>query len=352
MNKTLKFPYLEELHGYLKCGNEKRNLLVRHKKFGLGKIKELRKNAVNENVVVRFYNDGNAERIFTFPLCFLQGYLELEEGWEEIVKNTITITPTPVNMPIQEKGEEVTNEDISILRAYFGVQTEKPLLRVYDKWKGEGMVVEYFGESIKVSFFFDFDMFRFPEDFINGRLRLQKGDKELIRQFLKKPNPPKPPISEELELAVERLTTQRPIVPHEENEEKPMKKVIGAKTNAEFLNKIFGTNYKQWYKSVWRYSHDCLVWMVPFDEKTPAGIELDGLWENVWTNEPKEVLEMYKGKGIPAPPKTKYRIVVEKTKNDNGKRVYVIHGKYEWDRTKGDSRNRYYKRIADVSLNK
>ena len=120
---------------------------------GEGKIKELRKNAVNENVVVQFANDVNKERIFSFPLCFLQGYLELQKGWEEIVTNTTIIETNTVNSFVQSKGEEVENEDISILRAYFGVQTNKPSLYVYDKLKGEGIVAEYFGESIKVSFF-------------------------------------------------------------------------------------------------------------------------------------------------------------------------------------------------------
>ena len=55
-------------------------------------------------------------------------------------------------------------------------------------------------------------------------------------------------------------------------------------THAEFLNNVFGTNYKQWMKSVWEYDIDTIVWMVRFDKETRDG------WRNSFINE-NELLE-------------------------------------------------------------
>ena len=57
-----------------------------------------------------------------------------------------------------------------------------------------------------------------------------------------------------------------------------------ADTHAEFLNNVFGTNYKQWMKSVWEYDIDTIVWMVRFDKETRDG------WRNSFINE-NELLE-------------------------------------------------------------
>ena len=40
---------------------------------------------------------------------------------------------------------------------------------------------------------------------------------------------------------------------------------IYAKTHAEFLNEAFGTNYKAWMKSSWKYDKEWVVWMVRFN---------------------------------------------------------------------------------------
>ena len=57
-----------------------------------------------------------------------------------------------------------------------------------------------------------------------------------------------------------------------------------ADTHAEFLNNVFGTNYKQWMKSVWEYDIDTIVWMVRFDKETRDG------WRNSFINK-NELLE-------------------------------------------------------------
>ena len=57
--------------------------------------------------------------------------------------------------------------------------------------------------------------------------------------------------------------------------------VFYADTHAEFLNNNFGTNYKQWMKSVWKFDNNTIVWMVRFDKETRDG------WRNsfIGTNE-------------------------------------------------------------------
>lgn len=37
---------------------------------------------------------------------------------------------------------------------------------------------------------------------------------------------------------------------------------IEARTNAEFLNLVFGTNYKQYMRSIYNYSNDSVIWIL------------------------------------------------------------------------------------------
>ena len=60
--------------------------------------------------------------------------------------------------------------------------------------------------------------------------------------------------------------------------------IFYADTHADFLNKAFGTNYRQWMKSVWKYDDNAIVWMVRFDKKNRNG------WTNRFIGE-NELLE-------------------------------------------------------------
>lgn len=44
-----------------------------------------------------------------------------------------------------------------------------------------------------------------------------------------------------------------------------------AKTHAEFLNKVLGTTYLQWMKSVRNYDSKTIIWMMRFDKETRDG---------------------------------------------------------------------------------
>lgn len=48
---------------------------------------------------------------------------------------------------------------------------------------------------------------------------------------------------------------------------------IVAKTNAEFLNLLFGTNYKQYMRSIYNLSNDSVVWMIRIDSTERSGFK-------------------------------------------------------------------------------
>lgn len=111
-------------------------------------------------------------------------------------------------------------------------------------------------------------------------------------------------------------------------------------TNAEFLNKNFGTNYKAWMKCTWAYD-DILVWMVRFDKTVSAG------WQNIIVDENtvKEIyvksiekqLETHKSVDV------KYRLIVDKAQN------YKILGVYEYDTLNSNERtHRIWKKVANT----
>lgn len=111
-------------------------------------------------------------------------------------------------------------------------------------------------------------------------------------------------------------------------------------TNAEFLNKNFGTDYKGYMKCGWNYNSEILVWMVRFDKTTNAGWQnsivddetvdesfIDSLGNQLENH--KEVCE-------------KYRLVVDKSQN------YKILGLYKYDTLNSSEKtHRVWKKVAN-----
>lgn len=98
--------------------------------------------------------------------------------------------------------------------------------------------------------------------------------------------------------------------------------VIYARTHAEFLNKAFGTDYKAWMKSIWRYNDEWIVWMIRFNEK-------DGGWTNTFVSDSRIKEENnshadYWGKGYDK------RIVIQ-IENLVHTRRYTCLGRYIYD---------------------
>lgn len=50
-------------------------------------------------------------------------------------------------------------------------------------------------------------------------------------------------------------------------------KEIEAKTNADFYNLLFGTNYKQYMRSIYNLSNESVVWMIRIDSTELFGFK-------------------------------------------------------------------------------
>jgi hypothetical protein len=104
--------------------------------------------------------------------------------------------------------------------------------------------------------------------------------------------------------------------------------VVYARTNAEFLNKRFGTCYEAWMKSRWQYDENTWVWIVHFDGKNRAG------WANFIVSD-HEIWEKYVGQDTPTykGDTKKLRIVVSVLEGSRG-REYHILGRFKLDEEK------------------
>ncbi len=108
-------------------------------------------------------------------------------------------------------------------------------------------------------------------------------------------------------------------------------------TNAEFLNKNFGTHYYCWMRCTWEYSRTLKVWMVEFDGRVRYG----------WKNEidGNRVIEHFVGNEMIPPHRSfteTYRLVVNKT------RGYAILGVYKYDKQTSDLyTRRIWVKVAD-----
>lgn len=126
-----------------------------------------------------------------------------------------------------------------------------------------------------------------------------------------------------------------------------LNETIYAKTHAEFLNKVFGTQYKAWMKSVWSYNSNYIVWMVCFDGKIRDG------WKNTFIgwDEIKEENNDYNKKyydGQPLPYYTYQKRIVIEIDNTSFARKYIFRGVYQYDKEKSNPYQvRYYNKIAD-----
>ena len=120
-------------------------------------------------------------------------------------------------------------------------------------------------------------------------------------------------------------------------------KIVHAGTNAEFLNKTFGTDYKAWMKCSWDYDRDTIVWMVELDNKVRKG------WRNTIVDA-NTVREEYVGlesdKLDSHVSLEKYRRIVVKKERRLGR--YVILGTYRYDFQNSSERNkRFWIKISD-----
>ena len=97
--------------------------------------------------------------------------------------------------------------------------------------------------------------------------------------------------------------------------------VVRARTHAEFINKVFGTNYKAWMKCSYPYSSNIIVWMVRFD-----GVNFD--FKNRFVEGEEKIEESYCGK---ANVLRNYSARLAVSVEDYGcGRMYVVKGLYKY----------------------
>ena len=125
------------------------------------------------------------------------------------------------------------------------------------------------------------------------------------------------------------------------SEKRTYPEVVYARTNAEFLNKRFGTNYKAWMKSRWEYDADTWVWMVHFDKKMRKD------WRNCIVSD-NEIWEEYVGKETPTykGDGKRFRIVVS-VKDGCCGREYHILGMFKLDESKSFVGCHVLRRVED-----
>ena len=120
---------------------------------------------------------------------------------------------------------------------------------------------------------------------------------------------------------------------------------VYAQTHAEFLNKVFGTNYKSWMKSTWKYNDSIDVWMVRF-------YDCKDDWENRFIDGENVIHETYVGRSPSRndfSPKIRVAVAIE----DRGTyRQYSVKGLYRFIPNESNVRLHVFHRIPDVIANK
>lgn len=122
--------------------------------------------------------------------------------------------------------------------------------------------------------------------------------------------------------------------------------IIYAKTNADFLNKAFGTNYKAWMKSVWTYDNKSIVWMVKFDNKVRGGFKNIIISDTSIAEENVDRKMIWDGNPIDST--LKYKKIVMEIDDSGFSRKYIFRGVYKYNEKDSDPLSiRYYDKIAD-----
>ena len=120
---------------------------------------------------------------------------------------------------------------------------------------------------------------------------------------------------------------------------------IYAKTNADFLNKAFGTNYQGYQKSSWKYDGEWTVWMVEFN-KAKNG------WTNSFINNSRikqaNLLRKKDFEGKPIEHSTTKKRIVFEIDNSGALRKYIFRGMFVYDEANSDPvTDQYLDKVSD-----
>ena len=236
--------------------------------------------------------------------------------------------------------------------------------KVNHAFYGEGTIIEYSDSYLTVQYANRTGKYQFPQAFLSGFLALISSEEnsllleEIKKQVeIKNQNEVKKQneINKQNEIKKEEMPSAAPISFKKAplckpQENKPSstsncaykERVVYAQTNAEFLNSEFGTNYVQWYKSVWSYNNDTLVWMVKIDGSENSG------WKNIWTDKDHTIIvEKYIGNdksSIDVAVNEQYRIVAEKDFSFPVHKYYV-RGLFKYDKENSTSFKHIWRKI-------
>ncbi len=338
--KMIKFEKLDEIRTYLYKQNHECGLPVSHKQYGVGETRKLvRGDGNNEYLTVEFLRakgEKNTEIKFPFPNCFLQGKLVLLADWKERVGEEKSVA-THMEETVIVKGEKINEKQANSIKNYLREKPNSPIM-VYciinNQEKARGRIKKIEGDFVFVDGTNGYQKFSYPQAFVGGVLRLFEGTLAGIQKYY-----------------VDKLTRLKEDLAKLEKEEKQLEqkektqeikkgnnKIIRADTHAEFLNKVFDTNYQKWYKCGWQYNRDTIVWMVRF-----YGITFS--WKNRFIDA-DTICEEYVGKGKIPPVgfNAKKRIAV--SIEDRGvARRYEIKGLFELVQEESGEKFHIYKRV-------
>ena len=354
----------EAIRFYCNFQGTKTELKVYHEKFGWGGIKSLSK---EDYLFVRF--DGLFEdKKFEFPSCFDDKFLSLEIEWANKIETLgikiekILMLDRKISMSKEEKN--IQNQEIFERYRKVGVEkindiihflkTPKALIEYYDclrdvycttlKSKGKWGREILPNNLIEVDFGNFKKTFQYPSCFFKGELLIEKYDLMAISKLLKGINSEKEQVS---------ILAQKS---NQTNNKSCIKTgmAIRARTNAEFLNKMFGTNYKQWYKSTYKHN-GVWVWMVEFNGLHHCNVSCT--YKEEWENRiisANKIFEYYHGTSFIRERKVigvlepHLRLAVERKGHGND-RVYIIHGLFAPNYEECEfPRKRIYKKVSDI----
>ena len=109
---------------------------------------------------------------------------------------------------------------------------------------------------------------------------------------------------------------------------------ITVRTNAEFLNKVFGTNYKLWLKSTYELDDSTTVWMIRIDG------EKRNSFKNYFDNG-CIIEESLEEETRSLKPVRMVFQIIEKNKY----KTFIYLGKYSLDNEKSNKEKRVFKQL-------
>lgn len=119
--------------------------------------------------------------------------------------------------------------------------------------------------------------------------------------------------------------------------------IIRTKTHAELLNKLLGTQYKQWYKCTYDLDDNTFIWIVSLDNSSNAG-HRNKFLNNTTIIEQFDKNDTFSKERFLHGINREFRLVFEKIETANG-RLYKFHGLYKLIRVENDG----YKRTLKLS---